>query len=465
MTMRSHVTAVVLAGGIGNRAGSEGLPKQFRRVAGKPILQHTLEAFELASCVDDIVVVVDARYAGLVDRIQLDGGLTKLVATVTPGETRNDSTRNALVALPEDDRKLLIHDGVRPLLDQRIITDCVLALDTADAADVVVPSADTLVRVDEAGTVVDVPDRSRLRRGQTPQAFRSDVLREAYRLAGVDATIGATDDCGVLRRTMPHVPIATVAGSEDNIKVTYPQDFLLADQLFRLRASVWSSAEANRATTVCGRNYVVFGGTRGIGAAIVAELRNAGARAIAFSRTTAHDVRRPDDVASAFETASAELGRIDGVIVTAGVLRTGELVEADHGDVVEMIDANLTGAAVVAQAAFPYLRETRGALVLFGSSSYTRGRPGYAVYSATKAAIVNLVQGLADEWVADGVRVNCLSPGRTATELRKDAFGTEDGELLGCDEVAQATLDLIASTTTGTVLDVRPAMRALALTP
>ncbi len=109
-----------------------------------------------------------------------------------------------------------------------------------------------------------------------------------------------------------------------------------------------------------------------------------------------------------------------------------------------------------ARAAEPYLRASRGHLLLFTSSSYTRGRGGYALYSSTKAAVVNLTQALADEWSSEGVKVNVINPERTRTPMRTQAFGEESPEsLLDSDTVAESVLAVLAADLTGHVVDVR----------
>ena len=105
---------------------------------------------------------------------------------------------------------------------------------------------------------------------------------------------------------------------------------------------------------------------------------------------------------------------------------------------------------------YPHLARTKGSLLLFTSSSYTRGRSGYSLYSSAKAAVVNLTQALADEWAADGVRVNCVNPERTGTPMRTKAFGAEDPALLLTSEsVAAASLDVLVADGTGHILDLR----------
>ena len=136
-------------------------------------------------------------------------------------------------------------------------------------------------------------------------------------------------------------------------------------------------------------------------------------------------MRDYDQIRERTAAAADRLGGLDHVIVTAGVLRTGRVIDTDPGDLAETIDVNLTGSLHVARAAHPYLQASRGSLTFFASSSFTRGRPGYIAYSASKAAIVNVMQGLAEEWSDDGIRVNAVSPERTDTPMRRRAFPDE----------------------------------------
>ena len=120
------------------------------------------------------------------------------------------------------------------------------------------------------------------------------------------------------------------------------------------------------------------------------------------------------------------------------------------------IEVNYLGALNVLKASVAPLRASRGSLVLFTSSSYTRGRALYSVYSSCKAAVVNLMQGAAEELLGDGVRVNAINPERTATPMRRENFGLEDPRtLLDPREVAEATLQTLLSPLTGQVVDVK----------
>ncbi len=126
---------------------------------------------------------------------------------------------------------MLFHDAARPLVDQRIIADCVTCLTASHAVGVVVPTADTIVHLVN-GVMTSIPPRESLGRCQTPQGFRLSVIRRAHDLAAADphlATFSATDDCGIVLRYLPEVEIKTVPGSDRNLKITYPADLRIAE--------------------------------------------------------------------------------------------------------------------------------------------------------------------------------------------------------------------------------------------
>ena len=462
-TASSRTVAVVLAGGVGVRVGL-GIPKQLIRIAGKAIVEHTLEALTASPLIDEVIVMMNAGSIHELDHLLDNERFPKLTRILPGGETRNDTTQLALAAIEGDDTKVLFHDAVRPFIDERIIQDCVAALDRFDAVDTAIPSADTIIRVDEDRLITDIPDRSMLRRGQTPQAFRLGTIRRAYEIAAGDPDFRATDDCGVVFQYLPDTPIFVVDGTPENMKVTEPIDVHIADKLFQLQsASLALDTRPDTLPDLAGKVVVVFGGSYGIGESIVDLAREAGARVYEFSRsTTGTDVRDADALRAALDGVAAEAGAIDVVIVTAGVLRISNLVDAPAEAVADTIDTNLLAPVVVAREAYPHLERSRGQLLLFTSSSYTRGRAGYSVYSATKAGVVNLTQALSEEWSENGVRINCINPQRTKTPMRTAAFGDEpDDTLLDPRDVARVTLNVAAADLTGQIVTVQvAAMRA-----
>ncbi len=450
--------AVVLAGGTGSRVGLS-IPKQLIKIAGKPIIEHTIATMNASPLIDEIIVMMTPGHLDPVRSVVSKGGYDKVTQILEGAETRNGTTSKALDALGEEECNVLLHDAVRPLVSQTIIAECVAALADYEAVDTAIASADTVVQVDErTGAISDVLPRHLLRRGQTPQGFRLSVIRKAYQNAAKDPHFVATDDCTVVLRYLPEVPIAVVNGHERNMKVTEPIDIYIADKLFQLTS-------ADRPASLSDEQYrealenkivVVFGGSYGIGGDIADLAEKHGATVHRFSRSsTKTHVERRGDVAAVAQQVLAESGRIDFVVNTAGVLPRGELSETSEETIYNATEVNYLAPIFIAQEFYPYLAETGGSLLLFTSSSYTRGRSGYSLYSSAKAAVVNLTQALADEW-AGQVRVNCVNPERTGTPMRTKAFGDEPaGTLLTSQEVAVKSLDVLVSAQTGHVIDIR----------
>ena len=450
--------AVLLAGGVGARVGLD-IPKQLIKIAGRTILEHTLTVLHEHDLVEEIVVMMAPGHLDAVHEILRSGRYPKVSRVLEGAATRNGTTLRALEALGDQDCNVLLHDAVRPLLSARIITDCFEALQTYDAVDVAIPSADTIIEVTPENTLAAIPPRVSLRRGQTPQAFRASVLRKAYQVAATDEEFAATDDCGVVLRYLPDVPIGVVRGEERNMKVTDPIDVYLADKLFQLATHELPAprTEEEYRSALAGKTMVVLGGSYGIGADLAALAASYGGTVCSFSRSaTGTHVERREDVAKAVREVLAEHGRVDFVVNTAAVLPRGNLVETSEETVYSATEVNYLAPVLIAQEVFAHLAATRGSLLLFTSSSYTRGRSGYSLYSSAKAAVVNLTQALADEWAEAGVRVNCLNPERTGTPMRFKAFGEEpEGTLLDSTAVARAALDTLLSDATGHVVDLR----------
>lgn len=460
MTDQLKNVAVLLAGGVGVRVGLD-VPKQLIKIAGHPIMEHTLGILDRHEDVDEIIVMMAPGHLDAVRAMVRTGGYQKVTHILEGADTRNGTTLRALENLGEEDCKVLLHDAVRPLVSPRIIRDCFRALDTYDAVDVAIPSADTIIEVAEDNTIRNIPPRAALRRGQTPQAFKASVIRAAYAKAVDDPDFVATDDCTVVLRYLPDVPIWVVSGEERNMKVTEPIDIYLADKLFQLTAHDLPPARSEQyyRDALAGKTLVVFGGSYGIGADI-AELATAyGANVAAFSRsTTQTHVQRRQDIAEAARSVLDEYGQVDYVVNTAGVLPRGSLIDTSDETIFAATDINYIAPILIAQEFHPHLRKTQGSLLLFTSSSYTRGRSGYSLYSSAKAATVNLTQALADEWAADRIRVNCVNPERTGTPMRTKAFGEEPADsLLESTAVARASLDTLLSPGTGHVIDLRRA--------
>lgn len=225
-----HATAVLLAGGIGARAGL-GMPKQFAELRGRTILEHSLAALHDHAGISGVLVVMAPGYTDAARVVT--AGYPRVLDVIEGGAERSDSTVRALswlstAAIVGD---VLIHDAARPLVSAAIIDRCLGALKASAAVGVAVPSSDTVFRTNAAGRIVDVPPRSSLWRAQTPQGFRLATLRAAYDAALADPDFVATDDCSVVQRYLPDVPVMVVLGEDRNMKVTGPLDLEIAERL------------------------------------------------------------------------------------------------------------------------------------------------------------------------------------------------------------------------------------------
>jgi 2-C-methyl-D-erythritol 4-phosphate cytidylyltransferase len=446
--------AIILAGGVGSRLGMS-TPKQFFKVAGKMVVEHTIDVFERNQHIDEIAIVSNPALVADFENIVLRNKWRKVKKILKGGAERYYSSLSAITAYQNEDANLIFHDAVRPLVSQRIIDDVVAALDTHRAVNVAVPSADTIIEVD-GDFITNIPDRSRLRRGQTPQAFDRQLISDAYDKALKDPNFRTTDDCGVVRTYLPEEPIFVVRGEESNMKLTYREDTYMMDKLFQLKSTEPNDVQID-AESFRGKVAVVFGGSYGIGKNIVEMLEQSGAHVHSFSRSATHtDVGDDNQVALALAAVEQKEGHIDYVINTAGVLNREPLASMEYDTILKAVQTNYMGTVNVALRSRPYLQRTRGKLIFFTSSSYTRGRAFYSIYSSTKAAIVNFVQAVAQEWDADGISINCINPERTKTPMRQQNFGVEPDEtLLMPERVAEATLRTLLTDCTGQVIDVR----------
>ncbi|PCC51702.1 2-C-methyl-D-erythritol 4-phosphate cytidylyltransferase [Brevibacterium aurantiacum] len=452
---------MILAGGVGERVGLS-TPKQLIKIAGRPIIEHTLDVFENSSVIDEIIVMMKPGYLDDINAIVKKNNFTKVSRILEGGGSRNDTTQAALAAINEE-CNVILHDAVRPLISPRILDSVVDALAEHDAVDVAIPSADTIIEVKEGptsfNTIANIPKRSLLRRGQTPQAFKHSTLVSAYEVASQDQNFAATDDCAVVLKYLPEVEIAVVPGEERNMKVTEPIDIYLADKLFSLYSSQLEgdTDESALSQALNGKVMVIFGGSYGIGKDIGDLAETYGAVVERFSRSgTNTDVQNRRDIQRAHDLVLEKHRTIDFVVNTAGILQIGELKESSEETIFAATEINYLAPIYIAQTFYNELAESQGSLLFFTSSSYTRGRAGYALYSSAKAATVNLTQALSDEWASERVRVNCINPERTGTPMRTKAFGDEDpATLLTSQSVAAASLETLISRRTGHVIDVR----------
>lgn len=222
------IAAIIVAAGRGSRAG-EGLPKQYRDLAGRPVLARTVAAFHSHPTIDHVLVVIHPDDAGLYAGAVAGLSAERLLDWAPGGETRQASVRAGLEALaPAAPDLVLVHDAARPFVDAALIDRAIAAARQAGAAIPGVPVTDTIKVVSPGGTVAATPNRGTLRAVQTPQAFRFAVLLDAHRRAAAAGLDGLTDD-GALAEWAGH-PVAVFAGDPANLKLTHLADFADAER-------------------------------------------------------------------------------------------------------------------------------------------------------------------------------------------------------------------------------------------
>jgi 2-C-methyl-D-erythritol 4-phosphate cytidylyltransferase len=224
---RRDVGVVIVAGGTGSRVSGDEL-KQFRWVAGKPMLLHSVQTFMARADVGMVVCVLPQKYAGDPPPWLFQCDVDRLLVSIG-GRTRSESVANGLDDLPDEAQIVLVHDAARPLVDEGTIDRVVESVRGGMCAIAALPVVDTLKEVDANNMIVRTVDREALWRAQTPQGFPRHVIVDAHRRAARDH-ISATDDAALCERL--GIPVRVVRGTERALKVTEGADFARAEALF-----------------------------------------------------------------------------------------------------------------------------------------------------------------------------------------------------------------------------------------
>ncbi len=220
-------TAIVVAAGSSTRMG---VPKQFLTLGDRPVIAHTLAAFEKSASINEIVLVARPDDIDTLRELAREYAITKLSAIVPGGDTRRLSVANGVRACSPQTAILAIHDGARPLVSQNGISAVVEAAKTGGAAALAVRVKDTIKVADANGVVVSTPDRATLWSVQTPQVFGRDLYLRAMEFADANA-LEVTDDCQMVEAV--GFPIRLVEGEYTNLKITTPEDIRVAEGWLR----------------------------------------------------------------------------------------------------------------------------------------------------------------------------------------------------------------------------------------
>lgn len=230
-----NVYGVVLAGGKGTRMGNVEKPKQFMEVGGKPIIIHTIEKFVVCQEFDKVLVLSPKQWINHTqDLIRKFIPSCDNVVVLEGGSTRNETIMNSIKYIDEqgclDDETIIVtHDSVRPFVTHRILEENVKFAKEYGACDTVIPATDTIVESKNNQFITDIPDRSKMYQGQTPQTFRAKMLREIYNSLTDEEKNVLTDACKIL--VLKGEKIHLVDGEVFNIKITYPYDLRVAESL------------------------------------------------------------------------------------------------------------------------------------------------------------------------------------------------------------------------------------------
>lgn len=224
--MTTH--AVIVSAGKGKRMNRT-VPKQYLPLQGIPVLGHTLLAFDQCPEVDKIILVVPRNDVSFCREQLLSGlKLDKPISVIAGGERRQDSALNGILAIDDTDGIVIIHDGVRPLIHIKLISQCIKEADIHGACILGIPLQDTLKCVDQHGRIQKTLLRENMWLAQTPQAFKYKLIHAAHE-AGQKEGFEATDDASLLERI--GIPVHVITGSKHNLKITTQEDFNLADAI------------------------------------------------------------------------------------------------------------------------------------------------------------------------------------------------------------------------------------------
>ena len=231
--------ALILAAGTGSRMGNADKPKQFLPIYGKPLMIHTIEAFEMHDDIEKIVVVTSEGYDDQVKVWCKQYDLSKVKAVAIGGDSRQISVYNGLQAIKEigakDDDVILIHDAARPLISKNIISKNIEACIKYDAVDTVIQASDTIIKSIDGETINDIPVRKELYQGQTPQTFKLGLILEAHEHAKAGKVPNVTDDCKLVISMGKEVHL--VEGSKQNFKITTFDDLMMLKALLKIGKS------------------------------------------------------------------------------------------------------------------------------------------------------------------------------------------------------------------------------------
>lgn len=231
-----EAVGIVFAGGVGRRMKNDALPKQFLKVNGKPIIVYTLEVFQRTEEIDGVIVVIVSGWEQYMRELVDEYKLTKVIDIVTGGVNTQQSQYKGLQRLASetnDETVVLIHDGVRPLIDSKLLKDNIESVKKFGSAITITPAIETITEVDDSKNIVKIVDRGNHRMARAPQSYRLGDILNVHEKAIADNRVDFIDSASLMHAYGNR--LMTVEGSTENIKVTTPVDYFVFKGILEAR--------------------------------------------------------------------------------------------------------------------------------------------------------------------------------------------------------------------------------------
>jgi len=450
--------AVILAGGTGERLGYP-LPKQFYRLAGKMVIEHSIDAFQNHPDIDEIAVVSNPLYVKEIEKICIKNNYTKVKKILEGGKERYHSSLAAIHAYEDPDINILIHDAVRPLVNSRIISECIENLKKYNVVNVGVTPSDTIFRIDDSNTITGFPFRKYLKNGQSPQAFKLGTIKKAYQLALSDPDFKTTDDCSVVFNYLPGEKIYVVKGESYNMKLTFREDLYSLEKWLhgKFMETVSNKLLHFPDKRLAQKVMILFAEKKSLGSDIAGICMENQAKVYTISRSDMDlKMNVKDAVKKVFKEVNEREGKIDYVVIESFDDRPMNISGIDETDILNQINQGYIETWITARESFQYLKATKGHLLFISSDSSAKEYPYSTFHSFIKAGVENLTQSLAEEWHNAGIKVNCIHPER---KRKLSGFGNTEMEKadasLKSEDITGISINTLLSELTGEVINVR----------
>ena len=406
---------IILSGGSGDRFNSK-IPKQYMSLNGPLIIQYVINAFQESKLFDKIIIVIDKKYINLLKNIEN-------IEFVDAGKTRNESIQNGLNKCPNDTNYVLFHDAVRPFIKAEDLKPYLDALKDCDATITSIKITDAMFPKFE--------DRTRHNLIQTPEAFRFKTLIETFN--------ENNSDCVAIYQHLISSNIGLIELPHQNMKITYAQDLYIAEQLMKYKEVT------KKISNVKNKDILIFGGTGGIGSEVTKQLEELGAHVISLGSLNM-------DLSQSYIHLE-DLPKSDCIIYSAGAYSTdseGLIINYD-----KIMNVNFRSIVYIVENAERLLNPS-GSIILLGSTAASFGRPGIALYSASKAALNCFAEAMAPSLAKKGFRINVICPAKVATPLQKHINPkANQSEMIQPNDLARIIIGYIDTKKTGEIVYIK----------